>query len=189
MADQDPTTLLIDASGDDPVAASALVPVVYDELRRLAGGILRSERVGITLHATDLVHEAYIRLIDQTRASMKNRRHFLAIAAQQMRRILVDAARRRSAAKRGGDWERVTLGGIVDGASDGEVDIEKLEQALQSLTDRSPRQANIVELRYFGGLTVAEVADVLAVSERTVADDWRMAKAWLFHALSGDESS
>ena len=189
MANTDPTTLLIDASGDDPVAASALVPVVYDELRRLAGGILRSERVGITLHATDLVHEAYLRLIDQTRASMKNRRHFLAIAAQQMRRILVDAARRRSAAKRGGDWERITLGGIEDGSTDGEIDIEKLEQALQSLTELHPRQANIVELRYFGGLTVAEVADVLSVSERTVADDWRMAKAWLFHALSeGDDA-
>jgi len=187
MVVKDPTTLLIDASGDDPVAASALVPLVYEELRRLAGAILLREGAGITLQATDLVHDVYLRLIDQTRASMKNRRHFFSIAAQQMRRILVDAARRRRAAKRGGDWERITLGGIPDSTFEAGVDIEELEQALQSLNDLHPRQASIVELRFFGGLTVTEVADVLTISERTVAADWRMAKAWLFQALSEDK--
>ncbi len=183
------TGLLIDASKSDPVAAAALVPVVYDELRHLAAGILRGERPGLTLHATDLVHEAYLRLIDQTRASMENRRHFLAIAAQQMRRILIDAARRKKTAKRGGEWQRITLGGVIDPQTESEIDIERLEQALQTLSGLHARQAQIVELRYFGGLTVAEVAEVLEVSERTVADDWRMAKAWLFAHLSTPRES
>ena len=178
------TSILIDASSNDPVAAAALVPLVYNELRQLAAGSLRGEHPGLTLHATDLVHEAYLRLIDQTRASMENRRHFLAIAAQQMRRILIDAARKKKTAKRGGEWQRITLGGVIDPATDTEIDVERLEQALVALTALHSRQAQIVELRYFGGLTVPEVATVLAVSERTVADDWRMAKAWLFQHLS-----
>ena len=179
------TSILIDASANDAAAAASLVPVVYDELRRLAGAILRDENPGRTLLATDLVHEAYLKLIDQTRATMENRQHFLAVAAQQMRRILVDAARKRTAAKRGGgEWRRITLAGVVDPADESGHDLEALEAALEEMTASYPRMGRIVEMRTFGGMTVVEVAAVLGVSERTVADDWRMAKAWLHRALA-----
>ncbi len=163
------------------------MPLVYDELRRLAASYLRRERPGQTLQPTALVHEAYVRLIGEKEHHWQNRAHFVAIAALSMRQILVERARRRKAAKRGGDPERITLDErVLAAAGPGEVDevdLVALDRALDRLASINERQAKIVELRYFGGLSVEESADALNISPATVKRDWTVARAWLKRAL------
>ncbi len=162
-----------------------LMPLVYNQLRRLAGHYMRHENPGHTLPATALVHEAYLRLVDDSRVSWQGRGHFFAVSARVMRRLLIDHARGRGRQRRGGGWRRVTLAQSLTPA-DRELDRERLlalDQALHKLGDLDARQARIVELRFFGGLTNAEVAAVLEISERTVDRDWRFARAWLRQEL------
>jgi RNA polymerase sigma factor (TIGR02999 family) len=163
------------------------MPLVYDELRRLAASYIRRERPGQTLQATALVHEAYVRLIGEKAHNWQNRTHFLAIAALSMRQILVQRARARKAAKRGGDPERITLDEQLLPAKAGghapEVDLVALDAALEKLAALDARQAKVVELRYFGGLSVEETADALGISPATVKRDWTFARAWLKREL------
>ena len=163
-----------------------LFAIVYDELRALASAHLRGERRGHTLQTTALVHEAYLRLSRREDLEGRPRAEFLSIAAEAIRRVLVDHARRRGAAKRGGSWDRTALHdglGVTDG--DAGVDVLALDEALGRLAELNERQARIVELRFFAGLEVDEVARTLGLSPRTVAGDWSMAKAWLYGELSG----
>jgi RNA polymerase sigma-70 factor, ECF subfamily len=190
MADDDSSlseiTELLIAWGDGRrEALDDLIPVVYADLRRLAGGYMRREPAGHPLQPTALVSEAYLRLIDQRRVKWRNRAHFFGVAAGMMRRILIDYARRRRAERRGRDWERVTLTGL-DVASEGpnQIDVLALHESLERLAVFDPQQARIVELRYFGGLTIDEAAEVVGVSEATVAREWTIAKAWLRANLS-----
>ena len=172
-----------------PDDLSHLMPVVYDELRRLAASYLRRERPGQTVQATALVHEAYVRLAAEKAHRWQNRTHFLAIAALSMRQILVQRARARHAAKRGGDPERITLDeGLfaADADRSGQVDVLSLDAALDRLATLDPDQARIVELRYFGGLTVEETAEAMGVSPATVKRHWTLARAWLKRELAGD---
>jgi RNA polymerase sigma factor (TIGR02999 family) len=173
--------LVDDASRGHAEAMSALLPLVYQELRRVAAGYLRRERPGQTLQATALVHEAYLRLLREQQVSWQNRAHFCAIAANSMRQILVERARARNAAKRGGGLHRITLDDALAPAKMDEtgVDIDALDQALTRLAALDPQQARLVELRYFGGLTIEETAEVLGVSPATVKRSWVVAKAWL----------
>jgi RNA polymerase sigma factor (TIGR02999 family) len=167
--------------------ADRLMPQVYDELRRLAASYLRRERPGQTLQPTALVNEAYLRLAGEKKAPWKNRTHFLAIAALSMRQILVERARRRHAAKRGGDPERVTLDEArlpVREAGNG-IDVLELDRALDRLAAVNPHQAKVVELRYFGGLTVEETAEALDISPATVKRHWTLARAWLRREVEG----
>lgn len=164
------------------------MPLVYDELRRLAASYLRRERPGQTLQATALVHEAYVRLISEKAHNWQNRTHFLAIAALSMRQILVQRARARRAAKRGGDPARITLDEQLLPAAPNapdEIDLVALDAALDRLAALNERQAKIVELRYFGGLSVEEAAETLRISPATVKRDWTLARAWLKRELSG----
>jgi RNA polymerase sigma factor (TIGR02999 family) len=170
-------------SGGDPSAVSALMPLVYDELRRLAAIHLARERPDHTLQPTALAHEAYLKLIDQTRAQWKDRAHFLAVAAEAIRRILIDHARLHRAAKRD-PRRRIALsfaGDLPEPTTD--VDLIELEEALERLASLSGRQAKVVELRFFAGLSVEEAAEALDVSPRTVKGDWRVARAWLQREL------
>ena len=161
------------------------MPLVYAELRELAKRHFRKERPGHTLQPTAVVHEAYFRLVDQTRVTWKNRGHFLAIASQAMRRILIDHARGRDAEKRGGEVEKVTLDfAIASPEPTREVDLLALDQALDRLKVLDGAQAQIVELRFFGGLTIDETAEVMAVSPSSVKRDFRSARAWLFRELA-----
>ena len=169
----DVTGLLRRWSDGDPDALESLMPLVYGELRALAGKYFRSERPGHTLQPTALVHEAFLRLIGQNRLEWQNRAHFFGIAAQLMRRILVDHARRRAAAKRNGGTVRVDLGEPASTGTDRDPEILSLDQALTSLEALDPRQAKIVELRFFGGLTVEETAHVAGTSTATVKREWR----------------
>jgi len=173
------------AAGDDK-AASRLLPLVYDELRRLAGGYLRRERPGQTLQATALVHEAYMRLVKPGDQPWTGRTHFLAIAAVSMRQVLVDRARRRHAVKRGGVRQRITLdeGLLPSPSPDAGVDLVALDRALTELAALDAQQARIVELRYFGGLTVEETAEVMDSSPATVKRHWTLARAFLKKALA-----
>jgi len=167
----------------DRAALDSLMPLVYDELRRLAGGYLRHERSNHTLQATDLVHEAFFRLVGLERVAWQNRVHFFAIAARAMRRILVDHARRLAAARRIGRESLLTVELAADltvGDAEGLLDVH---QALERLAEMSERQARIVELRFFAGLTVAETAEALDLSVPTVVRDWRFARAWLRREL------
>jgi RNA polymerase sigma-70 factor, ECF subfamily len=177
--------LLSRASQGDPKAVAELMPLVYDELRRLAASYIRRERPGQTLQATALVHEAYVRLIGEKAQTFQNRKHFLAIAALSMRQILVQRARTRKAAKRGGDPERITLDDqlIPSLAPNSQVDLIALDTALQKLAALDQRQAKVVELRYFGGLSVEEAAEVLDISPATIKRDWTLARAWLKREL------
>lgn len=161
------------------------MPLIYDELRALAAARLRNERLGHTLQPTALVHEAYLRLAGQTRAVFRDRDHFFAVAAEALRRVLVDYARARQAGKRRAEGPRLTLAS-EPGAEDAreELDLIELDDALTRLAARSERQARVVELRYFAGLSVDETAAVLGVSEGTVKGDWRVARAWLERELS-----
>jgi len=155
------------------------MPVVYGELRRLAQHYLRRERPDHTLRATALVHEAYLRLVDQRAVTWQNRAHFFGVAAQLMRRILVDHARRHHAAKRGGTALKVSLNDVVLAAEERAEDLVALDDALNRLAAMDPRQGRVVELRLFGGLTVEETAEVLRISPATVKREWTTAKAWL----------
>jgi len=185
-ADRTRTAALLDTvDREDAPALDALVPIVYGELRAIAHRQLRDERDGHTLDTTALVHEAYLRLVDDSRVTRRGRAYFFGAAARAMRQILVDHARRKGALKRGGNAQPVTLEdhhGLVDGFA---AELLDLEVALQLLAEHGPRQAQVVELRYFGGMDVRDVAEVLGVSTRTVELDWAMARAWLFRELGG----
>lgn len=178
------TRLLHSLTAGDPRALNELLPVVYDELRRLARRYLHRERLGHTLQSTALVHEAYLRLIDQN-VNWRNRAHFFGIAAQLMRRILVDHARARSAAKRG-DGLKVTFDDQVAVTPARDLDVLALDQALEELSALDEQQGKIVELRFFAGLSIEEAAEVLSISTSTVKRDWAMAKAWLSRALRNE---
>ncbi len=169
---------------DDKQLAGQLMPLVYDELRVLADRFLKGERKGHTLQPTALVHEAFLRLVDQTRVNWQGRTHFLAVGASMMRRVLIDHARSRGRAKRGRDWQRLPLEDNVLGRSSGEVDLLDIDAALDALAAIDPEQACIVELRFFGGLSVEEVAGLLGVSKRKAEGDWTHAKAWLRKRLA-----
>jgi RNA polymerase sigma-70 factor (ECF subfamily) len=176
---EDVTQILQEVSGGNKEAPARLMPLVYDELRRLADHYLRQERPDHTLQPTALVHEAYLRLIDQTRVDWQNRAHFFGVAAQLMRRILVDHARRHRASKRGGLQQKLTLDEAVDYSQARDFDLVRLDEALTALAEFDARQSRVVELRFFGGLTIEETAEVLDISPATVKVDWSMAKAWL----------
>lgn len=178
------TQMLHDWSNGDREVFDKLVPVVYEELRRQAARYLRRERPGHTLQTTALIHEAYIRLIDQKNVHWQNRAHFFAIAAQLMRRILVDHARSRQAAKRGGSDIKLPLEEAMMVSAGREVDLVALDEALERLAAIDPQQSRVVELKFFSGLSVEETAEVLRVSPRTVKRDWNVAKAWLRREIS-----
>ena len=163
-----------------------MMPTIYDELRRQAARYLRRERAGHTLQTTALIHEAYVRLVDQRRVQWQNRAHFFGIAAQLMRRILVDHARTKKRAKRGGSDVRVSLSEATLQTQAQDFDIVALDEALERLGEIDEQQSRIVELRFFSGLTVEETAEVLSISTATVKRDWSMAKAWLHREVSGD---
>jgi len=181
---QDVTQLLHDWRGGDNEALNKLMPLVYDELRRIAAAYLRREREGHTLQTAALVNEAYLRLVDQTHADWKNRAQFFGVAAQMMRRILVDHAREHQAAKRGSGETRLALDEAINVAGQQDVDVLALDEALQELARLDPRQSRIIELRYFVGLEIDETAEVLGISPATVKREWNSAKAWLFNQLS-----
>ena len=170
-------------------ALAELTPLVHSELRRLARSYMRREREGHTLQTDALVNEAYMRLIDIRRVEWRDRAHFFALTSRLMRRILVDYARSRHYQKRGGGVQRVPIDLAGDLPAEQRGDLVALDDALAALMRVDPRKAEVVELRYFGGLSVAEVAEVLAVSEQTVARDWRLAKMWLLRELSGHPQS
>jgi RNA polymerase sigma factor (TIGR02999 family) len=181
----DVSALLRAWSNGDQHALEVLTPIVYEELHRLARQYMRRESSGHSLQATALVNEAYMRLADYTRMQWQGRAHFFAVAAQVMRRILVDHARRHNH-KRGRGLQRVPLEdvGLVVLAEDSETDLVALDEALIGLTRLDPRKAQIVEMRFFGGLTLEEIGEVLKVSTGTIKRDWRAAKAWLYQELS-----
>jgi len=184
-AETDVSALLRAWSDGDQDALQALTPIVYEELHRLARHYMRRERSGHSLQATALVNEAYMRLADYTRMQWRDRAHFFAVSAQVMRRILVDYARRHNV-KRGRGVRHVSLEdvAIVAPGEDAETDLVALDQALIGLTRIDPRKSQIVEMRFFGGLTVEEIGEVLNVSPGTIKRDWRAAKAWLYQELT-----
>jgi len=180
------TQLLMEWSDGDREALESLVPLVYDDLRRIAAAYMQRERAADALQPTALVHEAYVRLIDQRHVKWRNRAHFFGIAAGMMRRILIDQARRRRADKRGGQWQRVTLVAEELGSGGPEpIDVLALHESLERLAAFDPQQERIVELRYFGGLTIEEAAEVVGISPASVVREWTIAKAWLRADLTG----
>jgi RNA polymerase sigma factor (TIGR02999 family) len=183
-SDSGPTELLRAWSQGDGSALDRLVPLVYEELHRLARRYMRQERPDHTLQATSLVNEAYLRLIDVNRVEWRDRAHFLAVAAQMMRRILVEFARNRQRQKRGGGALHVSLDDVPELPDFKERDFVALNDALSALATRDARMGQVVELRFFGGLTVEETADVLNLSAETVLRDWKTAKAWLLRELT-----
>lgn len=186
MSDQasgDVTILLSELVKGDEAAASKLFPLLYEELRRLAGNYMRRERGDHTLQPTALVHEAYIKLVRQRSADWQGRAHFFGIAARVMRTILVDHARGHLRDKRGGGERLVPIDEVLVFAPEQSQELVRLDQAVERLTEIDPRQGKIVELRFFGGLTVEQTADVLGISPKTVKRDWSMAKAWLHGEL------
>ena len=185
----DLTQMLLAWRGGDKDALARFTPLVYNELHRLAQHSMRPERPGHTLQATALVNEAYLTLIDSSRVRWQNRAHFLAVAAQLMRRILVTLARSRPSQKRGGDWSEATLDeGLVVGNQPGS-DLVALDAALLSLATLDPRKAQVVEMRFFGGLSFEEIAEALDVSTDTAGRDWSAAKAWLLRELTRGSTS
>jgi RNA polymerase sigma factor (TIGR02999 family) len=187
QAPQNVTELLVGWSNGDKEALDRIVPIVYDELRKQAARYLRRERAGHTLQTTALIHEAYIRLVDQKNVRWQNRAHFFGISAQLMRRILVDHARTKGRAKRGGSDIRVSLDDTNLIAKGTDLDIIAVDEALERLAQIDEQQSKIVELRFFSGLTVEETAEVLKISPATVKRDWSMAKAWLHREISRNE--
>jgi RNA polymerase sigma factor (TIGR02999 family) len=179
------TRLLLEWSDGDERARDEMLPLVYNELRRLAASYLRRERPGHTLRPTELVHDAYLRLIDQRQVNWKNRAQFVGLAAVMMRRILVNHARERAADKRGGDVQKVPLSGVDVASAPQDVDVIALHSALDQLEAIDQRKSRIVELRFFGGLTTNEIAEVLHISPATIERDWSFARAWLYDALGG----
>jgi RNA polymerase sigma factor (TIGR02999 family) len=185
-AREDVTRLLVDWGRGDPAAHEQLLPLVYDELRRIAAAYMRRERPDHTLQPTALVHEAYLRLIDQQKVDWRNRAQFVGLAAVMMRRILVNHARDRAAAKRWGDAQRVSLTLAAEVLQCPEVDMLALHDALDRLAPIDARKVQIVELKFFGGLTTDEISEVLRVSSATVEREWSFARAWLYHAVAGE---
>lgn len=183
------TQRLIAWSKGDEEALEQLIPAVYQELRRMADHYLRRESPGHSLQPTALVHEAYLRLIDQTQVEWHNRAHFFGVAAQMMRRILVDHAKAKHRAKRGGAARKLSLDEATHYTHERAAELVALDEALQSLAELDSRKSRIVELRYFGGLTVEETAQVLGVSDKTVMRDWNLAKAWLYQQLGQREDA
>lgn len=180
------TTRLLRAwAGGDHGALERLVPLVYHELRRIAGHCMQAERPGRTIQTTALVHEAYLRLIDTSSVDWQHRAHFFAVCATIMRHILLDRARRRVAVKRGGAMPRVNVDEIPDLSMRRAGELIALDDALNTLTKIDRRKAKVIELRFFGGLSVEEAAEVLKISPDTVTRDWRLARAWLLTELSG----
>jgi len=179
------TMLLLAWSEGDREALDRLVPLVYGELRRLAQSYMRRERAGHTLQTTALIHEAFLRLIDAGQVRLESRTHFFAVASRLMRQILVDFARSRGYQKRGGGAEQVSLDEALVIGQPPDEDLVALDEALAALAEVDERKARVVELRFFGGLTEAEMAETLKVSPETVRRDWRLAKSWLLHKLSG----
>ena len=179
------TRLLLDWSDGDEGARNEMLPLVYDELRRLAALYLLRERRDHTLQPTALVHEAYLRLIDQRHVNWKNRAQFVGLAAVMMRRILVNHARDRAAEKRGGDMQKVPLSDVDEPRTPQDVDVIVLNDALDQLGAIDPRKSRIVELKFFGGLTTNEIAEVLQLSPATIERDWSFARAWLYDAIGG----
>jgi RNA polymerase sigma factor (TIGR02999 family) len=180
----DVTQILQAWSDGDQSAPERLIPVVYQELRRVAGDYLRRERSDHTLQATALVHEAYLKLIDQNRVDWKNRAHFCGVAAQLMRRVLMEHARAHNADKRGGKLEKLYLDETRELAQERAPDLIALDDALKSFAGTFPRESEVVELKFFGGLEAKEIAEVLHVSTKTVLRDWNFAKLWLCRELS-----
>jgi RNA polymerase sigma-70 factor, ECF subfamily len=180
MSDHDITLLLSSLSRGDAQAASELIPMVYDELRRLAASYMRRERPDHTLQATALVHEAYVKLLEQRSVDWQSRAHFFGIAAQLMRRILIDHARSHLRQKRGGENQKVSLDGALVFSEQQSAEMLAVDESLQRLEKVDPRQARVVELRFFGGLNVEEIAEILKVSDKTVKRDWSVARAWLY---------
>ena len=181
---RDVTQLLIDWREGDEGVPERLMPLVYEELRRLARRYLQHERSDHTLQATALVHEAYLRMVDDAQTSWKDRVHFYGIAARVMRQILVDHARKHNAAKRGGLEQKLSLEEARDLPTNNAVDLVALDGALEDFAQTYPRKSEVVELKFFGGLDAKEISDVLQVSEKTVLRDWNFAKLWLCRALS-----
>ncbi len=180
----DVTRLLRASSSGDPADAERLMLAIYDDLKRLAASQLRNERPGHTLHPTALVHEAYLRLVNQRSAEWNDRLHFFSIAARVIRRVLLDHARERQALKRGGHRQRISIDDQAVAAPQKDLDLVALGEALDELAQINERQAQIVELRFFGGLSIPEVAAALSIGARSVDRDWQVARAWLFHRLS-----
>lgn len=179
------TRMLREWSGGNPAALDELMPLVYDELRRQAGRFLRKERGNHTLQTTALIHEAYLKLVDQRDVKWQNRAHFFAVASQLMRRILVDYARARAREKRGGSNENLPLeAALTVAAEEKPVDLIALDEALNKLAKIDGRQARVVELRYFGDLSLEETAEVLAISRATAAREWNVARAWLHREMT-----
>jgi RNA polymerase sigma-70 factor (ECF subfamily) len=183
----DITDLLIQLSGGDRAAMDDLLPLIYDEMRRLASRYLRRERADHTLQPTALVHEAYLRLVDQTRANWQNRAHFIGVAAQIMRRLLVDHARERAADKRGHNVRKLSLDENVAKAVERSAELIALDGALHELARMDELKARIVELRYFGGLSVEETAEILGVTPVTISRHWRAARTWLYGYMTREE--
>lgn len=181
------TQLLVAWSGGDTSALEKLMPLVYQELRRLAKRYMAQERPGHTLQTTALVNEAYLRLVDWKEVRWQNRAHFFGVAAQMMRRILVDFARSRQYAKRGGGAVQVSLDEAAAFSTERGADLVALDDALKSLAAFDERKSRVVELRFFGGLSVKETAEVLKVSEETVMRDWKLAKVWLMREIGGEK--
>ena len=180
------TRLLVDWSNGNQAALDELMPLVYGELRRLAKSYMRRERADHTLQPTALVNEAYLKLIDQRDVRWKNRAHFFGIAAQFMRRILVDHARQHNSAKRSSEAGTVSIEDVTGLFKKQDVDLVALDDALKTLADVDPQQSKVVEIRYFGGLSIEETAEVLGISPATVKREWSMARAWLHRELKNE---
>jgi RNA polymerase sigma-70 factor (ECF subfamily) len=177
------TQLLIAWRNGEAKALDDLMPLVHRELKRIARNFMRRQHVGHTLQTTALVNEAFVRLVDSDKVNWQDRSHFFAISAQLMRRVLVDAARRKNSAKRGGERVQVTLADDLRSDDTDQVDVVAIDDALKRLARLNQRQCQIVELRYFGGLTEDEIAETLNISARTVRRDWNLARAWLYREL------
>ena len=183
-------TILLQAWQDgDKDALDQLVPVIYKELHRISTSFLRRERVGHTLQATALVNEAYLKLVGQNKSTWQSRAHFLSVAAQIMRRILINHWKERNALKRGGDVINITLDEALAGFEQGKFDPLTLNEALEKLAERDPRKSRLVELKFFGGLKEEELAEVLEVSVGTVRRDWKLARVWLYRFLGTEDDS
>ena len=180
------TELLLAWSAGDQAALDRLVPLVYDELHRLAKSYMRTERAGHTLQTTALIHEAYLRLIDASHVKWQNRAHFFGVAAHLMRQILVRAARERGAQKRGGDAQQVSLDEALLVSPAKDEDLVAIDEALSALAEVDARKAKVVEMRFFGGLTEEEIAFALRISPETVRRDWRIARSWLRRNMNGE---
>jgi RNA polymerase sigma-70 factor, ECF subfamily len=181
------TRLLVSWSGGDENALEKLLPLIYRSLQKIAHSHLNREHSSHTLQTTALVHEAYLKMVDQHSVDWKNRSHFFAIASQAMRRILLDYARKRISEKRGGEGEKISLDEIDVASIAPDKNLLALDEALNELEKMDSQQSRIIELRYFGGLTVDETAEVLQISSRTVAREWAMARAWLLKYLTGEK--